>query len=186
MPFPPLPRPAPVLAAALAAGLMLAGAGCSHITPLGPAGYAPRPQQLGTPIVLQAMGVQDFVPSTGECPAGYTRLSAPGQSAACYRPLGAGVTFTSAVVSAGLTAGPVNAPPTSYGLVIAVPAADRAELTAVTTQAYNATGAVDISVGGKVWGLPLAMGPLTRGRFTIMLPSKSQADQLQGILVPSG
>jgi hypothetical protein len=184
MPFLSRPRRASVLAGSLAAGLLLAGAGCGHITPLGP---TPRqPQQLGVPIVLQAMGVQDFVPSTGECPAGYARLSAPGQSAACYRPLGAGVTFTSAVVSAGLTAGPVNAPPTSYGLVIAVPAADRAELTAVTTQAYNATGAVDISVGGKVWGLPLAMGPLTRGQFTIMLPSKSQADQLQGILVPSG
>ena len=186
MPFPPLPRPAPVLASALAAGLMLAAAGCSHITPLGPAGYAPRPQQLETPIVLQAMGVQDFVPSTGECPAGYTRLSAPGQSAACYRPLGAPVTFTSAAVSPGPTAGPVNAPPTEYGLLIVVPAADRAELTAVTTQASSVQGAVDISVADKVWGLPLAKAPLTRGVFTIMLPSKDQADQLQGILVPSG
>ncbi len=184
MPFPPRPRPAPVLAGALAAGLMLAGAGCSHITPLGPT--APRPQQLRAPIVLQAMDVQDFVPSTGECPAGFTRLSAPGQSAACYRPLGAPVTFTSAAVSPGPTAGPVNAPPTGYGLLIAVPAADRAELTAVTTQASNVQGALDISVAGKVWGLPLAIAPLTRGVFTIMLPSKNQADQLQGILVPSG
>jgi hypothetical protein len=184
MPFPPRPRRVPVLAGALAAGLMLAGAGCSHITPLGPT--APRLQQLRAPIVLQAMGVQDFVPSTGRCPAGYTRLSAPGQSAACYRPLGAAVTFTSAAVSPGLTVGPVNAPPTAYGLLIAVPAADRAELTAVTTQAYNVQGAVDISVGGKVWGLPMAMGPLPRGQFTIMLPSKNQADQLQSILVPSG
>ena len=67
-----------------------------------------------------------------------------------------------------------------------MPAADRAELTAVTTQAYNVQGAVDISVADKVWGLPLAKAPLTRGVFTIMLPSKNQADQLQGILVPSG
>ena len=184
MPFPFLPRPVPVLAGALAAGLVLAVAGCSHITPLGPT--APQPQQLRTPIDLQAMGVQEFEPSTGQCPAGYTRLSAPGQSAACYRPLGPPVTFTSAAVSPGPTAGPVNAPPTSYGLLIAVPAADRAELTAVTTQASNVQGAVDISVAGKVWGLPLAMAPLTRGVFTIMLPSKNQADQLQGILVPSG
>ena len=184
MPFPPRPRRAPVLASALAAGLVLAGAGCGHITPLGPT--APQPQQLRAPIVLQAMGVQDFAPSTGQCPAGYTRLSAPGQSAACYRPLGPAVTFTSAAVLPGPTAGPVNAPPTAYGLLIVVPAADRAELTAVTTQADNLQGAVDISVGGKVWGLPMAMGPLTHGRFTIMLPSQSQADQLQGILVPSG
>jgi hypothetical protein len=184
MPFLSRPRRASVLAGSLAAGLLLAGAGCGHITPLGP---TPRqPQHLGVPIVLQAMGVQDFVPSTGECPAGYTRLSAPGQSAACYRPLGAPVTFTSAAVSPGPTAGPVNAPPTEYGLLIAVPAADRAELTAVTTQAYNVQGAVDISVADKVWGLPLAKAPLTRGVFTIMLPSKNQADQLQGILVPSG
>ena len=184
MPFPFLPRPAPVLAGALAAGLVLAGAGCSHITPLGPT--APQPQQLRAPIVLQAMDVRDFMPSTGQCPAGYTRLSAPGQSAACYQPLGAPVTFTSAVVSPGPTAGPPNTPPTEFGLLIGVPADDRAELTAVTTQASNVQGAVDISVAGKVWGLPLAMAPLTRGVFTIMLPSKNQANQLQGILVPSG
>jgi hypothetical protein len=186
MPFPPLPRPVPVLAGALAAGLMLAGVGCSHVTPLGPADDAPRPQQLRTPIGRQAMSVQDPAPPTGECPAGYTRLSAPGQSAACYRPLGAPVTFTSAAVSPGPTAGPVNAPPTGYGLLIAVPAADRAELTAVTTQAYDVQGAVDVSVAGKVWALPMALAPLTGGEFSIMLPSKNQADQLQGILVPSG
>lgn len=184
MPFQSLPRPS-VLASALAAGLLLAAAGCSHITPLGPAGYTPRPQHLRSPIVMQAMGVLNHAPPASGCPAGFTELSAPGQAPACYQPLGAPVTFTSAAVAPGPTVGPSNAPPTQYGVLVAVPAADRGELTAVTSQAYNANGAVEVSVAGKVWGLPEALAPITAGQFSIMLPSRSQADQLQHILVPS-
>jgi hypothetical protein len=185
----PLPRPAAVLASALAAGLVLAGAGCGHIAPLGPAASPPRPHQLRSPIVMQAMDVQAPTPPSGGCPAGFTKLSAPGQDFACYRPLGAPVIFTSAAVAPGPTVGPAspsNAPPTGYELLIAVPAADRAELTAVTTQAYNVQGAVDVSVAGKVWALPMAMAPLTQGQFVITLPSRNDANQLQQILVPSG
>src|SRR6185295_17915879 len=67
MPFQPPPRPAPVLASVLAAGLMLTAASCSHLTPLGPA--APQPHHLRSPIVLQAMRVQNPTPAGG-CPAG--------------------------------------------------------------------------------------------------------------------
>ena len=181
-------RPAPALASGLAAGLMLTVASCSHLAPLGPAADAPQPHQLRSPIVMQAMDVRNPTPGGG-CPAGYRRLSAPGQGPACYRPLGAPVTFTSAAVALGPTVGPAspsNAPPSAYALAIAVPASDRAELTAVTTQAADSQGAVDVSVAGKTWALPMAAAPLTQGQFMITLPSRNEVLQLQRILVSSG
>lgn len=82
-------------------------------------------------------------------------------------------------------ASPADAPPTEYGLLISLPRADRAELAAVTTQATDSQGAVDISVAGKTWGLPIMQAPLTNGWFTIMLPSHSEVLQLQRILTAS-
>jgi hypothetical protein len=187
MPFQFPPRPLSVLASVLAAGLMLTAVGCSQLTPLGP-DTRPQPQRLRSPIVLQAMGVHNPTPAGG-CPAGFTKLSAPVSGSGCYRPLGAPVTFDSAAVVPGPTVGPASpsgAPPGLYVLLIALPAADRAELTAVTTQAYDSQGAVDISVAGKTWGLPVAQAPLTYGQFTVALPSKNEALQLQRILTSSG
>jgi len=187
MPFHhPRPRPVVVLASALAAGLMLMVASCSHLTPLGPAADRPQPHHLRSPIVLQAMSFQAPLVGGG-CPAGFTSLSAPGQGPACYRPLGAPVTFTTAAVAPGPTVGPAspsNAAPSGYGLLIALPPADRAELTAVTTQAYQSQGAVDVSVDGKTWALPVTTAPLTQGQFMIMLP-RTQFLQLQGLLAAS-
>ena len=151
---------------------------------------------------MQAVRVRQPTPAGG-CPAGFTKLSTPRQSLACTSPLGTPVTFTSAAVLPGPTVQPANpqpvspgpgaqpvsapdGPPSAYGLLIAVPAADRAELTAVTTLAYDAQGAVDVSVAGKSWALPMAMAPLTHSQFTIMLPSKDDVLQLQRILAPSG
>jgi hypothetical protein len=149
---------------------------------------------------MQAVRVRQPTPAGG-CPAGFTKLSAPGQGPECTSALGAPVTFTSAAVLPGPTVQPVPVspgpgaqqvsptdlpPPSAYGLLIAVPTADRAELTAVTTLAYDAQGAVDVSVAGKTWALPMAMAPITHSQFTIMLPSKSEILQLQRILAPSG
>jgi hypothetical protein len=75
-------------------------------------------------------------------------------------------------------------PPGASGLLITVPAADRAALTAITTKAYDSRGDVDISVAGKTWEIPEALQPLTDGRFAIVLQSRNQALQLQRILVP--
>jgi hypothetical protein len=183
MPFQLPPRPLFILASMLAAGLMLTVAGCSHLTPLGP-DAGPQPHQLRSPIDLQAMRVQNPTPAGG-CPAGSAKLSAPGQSPGCYRPLGAPVTITTAAVAPGPTARPASpsdAPPSEYGLLIALPPADRAELTAVTTQAYDSGGAVDISVAGKTLDLATAQAPLTDGQFTIMLPSRNEVLQLQRLL----
>ncbi len=77
MPFQHPARPLSVLASTLAAvGLLLAMAGCSHITPLGPnpapVNLAPA-RQLGSPITMQIMRSQNPT-STGRCPAGSVAL----------------------------------------------------------------------------------------------------------------
>jgi hypothetical protein len=80
MPVPRPPRPLPVLASALAAaGIMLAAASCSDITPLGPDPTPvamPPPRHLGSPIIVQVMRVQPPT-ATGGCPAGWAAAASP-------------------------------------------------------------------------------------------------------------
>ena len=77
MPFQRPTRPLSVLASALAAaGLMLAAAGCSNITPLGPNPAPvslPPARDLGSPIIMQVMRSQPVTPA-GQCPAGSVAL----------------------------------------------------------------------------------------------------------------
>jgi hypothetical protein len=77
MPFQRPPRPPSFLASALAAvGLVLACAGCSNITPLGPDPASvslPPAGDLGSPISMQIMRSQPPDPS-GRCPAGTVAL----------------------------------------------------------------------------------------------------------------
>jgi hypothetical protein len=182
MPFPP--RPSSVLASMLAAaGLMLTGASCSHVTPIGPdptATTVPPSRHLGSPIILQVMRSQPAT-AAGKCPAGYVALSAPG-SGTCYRKLGTPVTITSAAVSSVSSHGQ----PALYGFIVAVPAADVAAVTAVIKQAYDSRGALAVNVAGKTWSAPEVLAPFPGRQFQIALPSRSQALQLYRILVPPG
>jgi hypothetical protein len=187
MPFHHLPRRFPILASALAAiALGLTAAGCSHVTPLGPdaAPAMPQPRHLKSPIIFQAVLGRPSSSPGGPCPAGYVALSdqATGNTGLCYSKLGSPVTFTSAGVSSGQPDGSTGAEAT---LMINLPAADRAALTAITTKAYRAKGYVDISVAGQTWAIPEAMAPLTQGQFEISLTSKNEALQLQHLLDPA-
>lgn len=198
------PRPPSVLASVLAtAGIMLAVASCGHILPLGPdaAANLPQPHHLRSPFVLEAMRVQPPTPAGG-CQAGYTALPGANPVAVpagrphrahvdgavvvsqCYRKTGTPVTITSAAVSPVSLQKPPpgQKAPTQYDFVITLPAADVPALTAVTTTAYHARGALAISVAGKTWALPMTLAPLTHGQFIIMLPSRNEALQLQRIL----
>ena len=180
-----------VVAALLAACLLLSVAGCAGITPLGP-DASPRPVHLRSPIVIEAMRVELPSPE-GACPAGYAVISAPGgislsapgsgvSLGPCFRQLGAPATFTSAAVTPyqpGRQAG-------ASSLLITLPAADITALTAVTTTAYDARGAVEISVAGRPWAIPMQAAPLTGGQFIVTLPSSGQASQLRRLLVPAG
>jgi len=88
MPFQGPPRPLSVLACALAAaGLVLAVAGCSHITPLGPDGAPaslPPARHLESPIIVQVMRSQPPTP-TGQCPTGSVDLFGFGAQRAAGR-----------------------------------------------------------------------------------------------------
>jgi hypothetical protein len=188
MPCLRLPRPPAVLASVLAAGILLAAAGCAgHITPLGP--EPPQPSHLGSPIVLQAMSVRYPAPAGG-CSVGFTKLSGSNTSL-CGRPLGAPVTITTAAVSPVSTSEPHPPPgqpagPPVYQINVILPAADWAALTAVTTKAYNARGALEVKVADKGWDDPMVDQPLTGGGLQIILLSMNQARQLYRLLVPSG
>jgi hypothetical protein len=111
MPFQCQSRPLSVLASALAAvGLVLAVAGCSHITPLGqdpPPVNLPPARDLGSPIMMQIMRSQPPTP-TGRCPAGSVALfgsepNVPRAAVASSRPVQAGT---------GSTATPTPSPAT--------------------------------------------------------------------------
>jgi hypothetical protein len=76
MPFQRSFRPLSVLVGALAAGLMVAAAGCSNVTPLGPDPAQvslPPARDLGSPISMQIMHSVPPNP-TGRCPAGSVAL----------------------------------------------------------------------------------------------------------------
>jgi hypothetical protein len=163
----------------LAAGLLLAVAGCSDVTPLGPA-TAPRPQHLRTPILLQAVSVQPPTP-TGGCPAGYATFS----GGPCYRNAGTPVKITIAAAAMGPKAesAPGQSPtPAQYSLVIALPPAERAALTSVSTTAHDVQGGLAVTIGGRIWGsIPMVRRPFT-GEFQIFPLTMNQAEQLQRML----
>jgi PadR family transcriptional regulator, regulatory protein PadR len=114
LPFQRRPRLLSVLASALAAaGTVLALAGCSHITPLGP-GPAPvglpPARDLGSPIIVQAMRSQSPT-STGQCPAGSVSLfglepNVPRLALASSRPVQAGTGSTATPTPAATPATP--------------------------------------------------------------------------------
>ena len=201
------PRPPSVLASVLAAGIVLAVAGCGRIAPLGPdaAANLPQPHHLRSPFVLEAMRVQPPTPAGG-CPAGYAALPGANPVAVpvgrphrvhlngasvvtqCYRKTGTPLTITSAAVSPVSLQKPPpgQKAPTQYDFVITLPAADVPALTAVTTTAYHARGALAISVADKTWALPMVAGPFRGPQLQIPMPSRNQALQIQRSLAASG
>ncbi|HYK66870.1 MAG TPA: hypothetical protein VEV45_02910 [Streptosporangiaceae bacterium] len=194
MPFPPAPRPSFVLASVLAAaGMVLAAAACSQITPLAaPAAPAAPVSRLGSPIILQVLHSQ---PPTGtaSCPAGLVQVwMRPGATAmTCFRPVGTPVTINSAAVSSVSTDRPTPpsgkpAQPVTYGFTVGVPAAQVAAVTALIAQAYQSQDAVGVSVDGKLWQAAQVLQPFPGRQFQIALISRSQALQLHRLLIPVG
>ena len=177
----------PAAAGIAAAALALSCAGCSHILPLGPAPTGPR--HLASAIILQLVLTQP--PSPGNaCPAGYTSFSPPFTDYpevpdACYHKLGEPVTFTAA--AAAMSYQPArNQQPAVYGLTFALPAAEAAALTAITTKAFESRDQMAISIAGKTWAVTIVAGPLTNGQFGIWVQSESQALQLEHELLQAG
>jgi hypothetical protein len=188
-------------AGAALAGLVLTVSGCSQALPLGPApAPAPATSRLASAIVMQP-GQTDPGASVSKCPAGAVALSGPGAlnvapsgtspvsspstpTGVCFRLLGKPVTFTSAGVAvAEQPAGsqPVQHP-ASWVVRINLPAAEAAELTAVTTKLAGTQDQLAIIIAGQTWAMPLTLQPLTGGEFAFGTASKSQALQVQRLL----
>jgi len=112
--------------------------------------------------------------------------TAPPAGVACYRPVGAPVTVTSARVSPVTTS--KNEPgPAWYVFVVAFPAGDVPALTALIRQAYASGDAVGMSVAGKLWQAPQLRRKFIALRAEqINLLGMTQALQLHRLLVPSG
>lgn len=130
MPCQPPPRPLSALAGVLAAaGVVLAVAGCSHITPLGPDPAPvslPPARDLGSPIIMQVMRSQPPTP-TGRCPAGSIDLfgSQPNvPRAASARPVPVSTAST-----ATPTATPATPPAPLAGVACYRPAGTRVTIT---------------------------------------------------------
>lgn len=178
-------RLSPAAVSVLAAGLMLAIAGCSGLTPLGPdpAATLPQPHQLRSPLVLHAMLVQQPT-LAGGCASGYVAFA--GGLGQCYRMTGTPVTITSAAVSPVSPVASAVQAPTMYQFVVTLSLAEAPELTAVTTTAYEAQGALGITVAGQTWAQGKVAGPFRGLQFQIFLPDRNQALQLQRTLAVSG
>jgi len=140
MPPEPRQRPSSVLTSVLAAaGIVLALASCSSITPLGPT----REPAHG--------GVQPT-------PVGTVReMPPPGQPAQ----------------------------PASYGFMVGVPAAQVTAVIALIKRAYDAQGALGVSVDGKLWKAPQVAQPFSGQQLQIDVVTRSQAVQLYHLLVPA-
>jgi hypothetical protein len=175
-------RPASTAIALTVAAVTVAG--CSQALPIGP---TPAVQHhLASAIVLQIVVSQSSSPA-GSCPAGSARLPRAAEdfpgSGQCYRRIGKPLTITSAAVTY-FQQPAMNQQPANYGLMITVPAADKAALLAITTAAYHSHDPLAILAVDQTWGVPNVEVPFT-GRFEIRAQSAHQALQLQRTLIPS-
>jgi len=198
----PLRRSSVLARGIAAAGIVLAVASCSNITPLGPTeGPVPTPvavrraapvgvvYQLASPIILQVMRSQPPA-GTGGCPVGLVQVVLPpgAPPMPCFQPVGTLVTIAVAAVSpvSFYPAAPQqgqSAQPASYRFMIGVQPAQVAAVTALITQAYDSRAALGITVDGKLWQAAQVLQAFPGQLLQITLMSKSQALQLRSLLV---
>jgi hypothetical protein len=142
MPFQRPHGPLSVLASALAAAcLILAVAGCSNVTPLGPdpsPASLPPARQLGSPIIMRVMRSQPPTP-TGGCPAGSVALfgsepNVPRAAVATSRPVPVGAGSTAAAPPAT----PPPPPPRSAGVACYRPAGTPVTITSAAVSPVTA------------------------------------------------
>jgi len=69
--------------------------------------------------------------------------------------------------------------------MVGVPTAQVAAVTALVMQAYDAHGALGVSVDGKLWQAAQIVQPFPGQQFQIALLTRNQALQLYRLLVPA-
>jgi hypothetical protein len=148
-----------------------APAGSKH--PAGGAGRTSTPGRTAAP-------GPTATPATPTTPPGLP----PG--VACFVPVGRPVTISFAAVSS-VTTSRDQPGPAWYEFVIAFPAADVPALTALVDRAYDAGDSLGMSVAGKLWQAPQPRHLAIALRAEqVNLLSRTQAQQLHRLLVPSG
>ena len=147
-------RPLSVLASALAAaGLMLAAAGCSNITPLGPDPAPvslPPAGDLGSPITMQVMRSQPVTPA-GQCPAGSVALF--GSEPNVPRVVSVRVTIQGSTATPPPLATPATPPAPGVGVACYVPVGSPVT---VTSAAVSAVTSYPQQTGPAAYGFVVA------------------------------
>ena len=161
----------------------------------------PVPSRLASAIVLQpgaerprGVGEQNARSARSRSPGrarstlpagGTDPVSSPSTpTGVCFRQLGKPVTFTSAGVAVAeqpARSQPVQQP-ASWVVRINLPAAEAAELAAVTTRLAGTQDQLAIIIAGQTWAMPLTLQPLTGGEFAFSAESKNQALRIQRLL----
>lgn len=178
MPFQQSNRPLSVLASALAvAGLVLAAADCSHITPLGPDPAPvslPPARDLGSPIIMQVMRSQPPA-QAGACPAGSVALF--GSEPGVLRVAG-----SVAVPAQGNTATPAPATPPAPGAGLACYLPIGRPVT-VTSAAVSAVTAYPQQTGPTAYGFVVAFPAADIAALTAAIRQAYDAGDALGMSV---
>jgi hypothetical protein len=180
MPFQRPTRPLSVLASALAAGLMLAAAGCSNITPLGPDPAPvslPPARDLASPIIMQVMRSQPVTPA-GECPAGSVALF--GSEPGVKRVVSVAVPVQGSTANPAPPATPATPPPPGVGVACYLPVGTPVT---VTSAAVSAVTSYPQQTGPAAYGFVVAFPAVEVAALTAVIRQAYDSGDALGMSV---
>ena len=181
MPFQRPPRPLSVLAGVLtAAGLVLAVAGCSHITPLGPDPAPvnlPPARHLRSPIIMQVMRSQPATPA-GQCPAGSVALF--GSEPNVQRVVSVAVPVQGSPVTPAALATPATPPAPGVGVACYLPVGSPVT---VTSAAVSSVTSYPQQTGPAAYGFVVAFPTADVAALTAVVRQAQDAGDATSISV---
>jgi hypothetical protein len=174
-------RPLSVLASALAAvGLMLAAAGCSNITPLGPDPAPvslPAARDLGSPIIMQVMRSQPVTPA-GQCPPGSVALF--GSEPGVLRVASAAVPVQASTATPAPLATPATPPAPGVGVACYLPVG---RPVTVTSAAVSAVTSYPQQTGPAAYGFVVAFPAVEVAALTAVMSQAYDSGDALGMSV---
>ncbi|HWN62356.1 MAG TPA: hypothetical protein VNO25_17005 [Streptosporangiaceae bacterium] len=181
MPFQCPRRPLSVLASALAAaGLMLAAAGCSNITPLGPDPAPvslPPARDLASPIIMQVMRSQPATPA-GQCPAGSVALF--GSEPGVQRVVSVAVPVQGSTATPAPLATPATPPAPGTGVACYLPVGSPVT---VTSAAVSAVTSYPQQTGPAAYGFVVAFPAVEVAALTAVITQAYDSGDALGMSV---
>jgi len=181
MPFQRPTRPLSVLASALAAaGLVLAAAGCSNITPLGPDPAPvslPPARDLASPIIMQVMRSQPVTPA-GQCPAGSVALF--GSEPGVQRVVSVAVPVQGSPATPAPPATPATPPAPGVGVACYLPVGTPVT---VTSAAVSAVTSYPQQTGPAAYGFVVAFPAVEVAALTAVIRQAYDSGDALGMSV---